>query len=222
MNTEGMEQAANQDSLAHSLVKEGYSVLLMDLPGIGNMGPGYMKGDSFIDSTSYNQWFAAVLAGKSNVGLRAEDIIRVVNFARNDPEKFTTISALAIGSLGSELLHAAVFEPDIKNICLIRPFLSYSDIASTRLYKPEFIPFTVPGAIGEYDLPDLIARISPRKVLIIGPLSGDGLIADEPQAVNSMLFPLNVYAEKGVPGNFELVTRMDDQKVLKHLLIWLR
>ena len=221
MNTEGLEQAANQDSLAHSLVKEGYSVLLMDLPGIGSMGPGFMKGDSYIDSTSYNQWFAAVLVGKSNVGLRAEDLIRVVHFARNDLGEFTTISALSIGSLGSELLHAAAFEPELKNICLIRPFLSYADIATTRLYNPEYIPFTVPGAIGEYDLPDLIARLCPRKVLIIEPLSGDGLIAEEIKANNNFLFPFNVYSAKGVPENFELITSLDHQPLSGYVLKWI-
>lgn len=222
VNTEGLEQAANQDSLAHSLVREGYSVLLLDLPGIGSMGPGFMKGDSYIDSTSYNQWFAAVLAGKSNVGLRAEDIVRVAHFARNELETFTTISALSIGSLGSELLHAAVFEPELKNICLIKPFLSYADIAATRLYNPKYIPFTVAGAIGEYDLPDLIARLYPRKILIIEPLSGDGLIADEAKAKNNFLFPFSVYSEQGMEGNFELITSMDNAKVLRHLLLWLK
>ncbi len=73
-NSEGMEYAVNQDSLVHTLVKEGYAVLLSDLPGIGSMGPGYLKGDSYIQNVSYNQWFAAVLVGKSNVGLNSLNI----------------------------------------------------------------------------------------------------------------------------------------------------
>jgi len=205
-----MEHAINQDTMAHALVRKGYSVLLADLPGIGSMGPGYLKGDSYIDSTSYNQWFAAVLAGKTNVGLRAEDIVRVVRFIKHDLRDYSDISAISIGPLGSELLHAAVFAPDIKNICLIRPFLSYADIATTRLYKAAYIPFTVPGAIGEYDLPDLIARLCPRKVLVIEPRSGDGMIADEAKVKSSMHFPLKVYSQKGVPGNFNLLRESDD------------
>ncbi|MFH0759745.1 MAG: alpha/beta hydrolase family protein [Bacteroidota bacterium] len=217
LDSEGMEHAVNQDSLAHALVSKGYSVLLADLPGIGSMGPGYMKGDSYIDSTSYGQWFAAVLAGKTIVGLRAEDIVRLVRFIRYGLKEYPGISTLAIGPLGSELLHAAVFDPDIKNICLIRPFLSYADIATTRFYKAAYIPFTVPGAIGEYDLPDLIAGLCPRKVLVIEPLSGDGLIADEAKVKSSMHFPLKVYSEKGVPGNFNLVTGLDN--LIEHSVI---
>ncbi len=210
LDTEGMEHAVNQDSLVHALLREGYSVLLTDLPGIGSMGPGYMKGDSYIDSTSYNQWFAAVLAGKSNVGLRAGDIVRVVHFIKYSLRDFSGISALSIGPLGSELLHAAIFEPDIENICLVRPFLSYADIATTRLYKAAYIPFTVPGAIEEYDLPDLIAGLCPRKVLISEPMSAEGLLADEAQVKNSMRFPLRVYSENGVPGNFKLLSGEGD------------
>ena len=218
LHTEGMEYAVNQDSLAHALVREGHPVLLADLPGIGSMGPGYMKGDSYIDSTSYNQWFAAVLAGQSNVGLRAEDIVRIIHFAKTDLNESEGVSLLAVGSLGSEALHATLFEPGIKNVCLIRSFLSYADIATTRFYKPEYVPFTVPGAIGEYDLPDIIAGLCPRKVLLIDPLSGDGSIADESKAKNVMLFPSKVYSENGVPGNFTLVNGMDDQAALEAVL----
>ncbi len=218
LDSEGMEHAVNKECLAHDLVREGCPVLLADLPGIGSMGPGYMKGDSFIDSTSYNQWFAAVLSGKSNVGLRAEDIVRIIHFAGTDLNDFSGITVLAVGALGSEVLHAALFEPGIQNVCLIRSFLSYADIASTRFYNPEYIPFTVPGAISEYDLPDLMAGLCPRRVLVLEPLSGDGLIADEAKAKNSMLFPSTVYSEKGVPGNFNLVSGLDDQTVVEAFL----
>ncbi len=218
LDSEGMEHAVNQDSLAFELLAEGYPVLLADLPGIGSMGPGYLKGDSYIDSISYNQWFAAVLAGKSHVGLRAEDIVRIVHFAKNGPHNYSGISALSIGPLGSEVLHAALFEPGIQNVCLIRSFLSYADIAATRFYEAEYVPFIVPGAIGGYDLPDLMAGLCPRRVLIMEPTTGDGLIADEAKAKNSMLFPLKIYSKKGVPGKFNLMSRPDVQTVSEAFL----
>jgi hypothetical protein len=55
-------------------------------------------------------------------------------------------------------------------------------------------------------------------VIILEPLSGDGLIADEAKAKNSMLFPSMVYSEKGVPGNFNLVNALDDQTVCEAIL----
>jgi len=221
LDTEGMDHAANELTLTHALLAEGYPVLLADLPGIGSMGPGYLKGDSYIDSTSYNQWFAAVLAGRSNVGLRAEDIVRIVHFAKNSFNEFSDVSALSTGPLGSELLHAATFEQNISKICLVRPFLSYADIASTKFYEAEYIPFTVPGAIEEYDLPDLLAGLCPREVLMIDLLSADGLPADNAKTREIMKFPAGVYTAKNVPGNFKLVSGKTDKIYLEQILIWL-
>lgn len=220
-NTGGMEGAVNNDSLLHNLVKKGYSVLISDLPGIGSMSPGYLKGDSYIDGISYNQWFAAVLTGKSNVGLRAEDIARLVHFAKNDLNEFTSISAISVGALGSELLHAATFCTEIKNICLIKPFLSYSDISTTRFYKPDYIPYIVPGAIEEYDLADLLAYLCPRKVLIMNPLTGEGTMSDQEKSSNNYLFPFKVYSDKGVSDNFKIVNNSENQAILERLLSWL-
>jgi hypothetical protein len=218
LDSEGMDHAANESGLIHELLAEGHPVLLADLPGIGSMGPGYLKGDSYIDSVSYNQWFAAVLSGGSNVGLRAEDIVRLVHFAKQGPHTFSDISALAIGPLGSELLHAAIFDQNIGKIGMVRPFLGYADIATTRFYEPEYIPFTVPGALDEYDLPDLMAGLCPREVFILEPVSGDGLFADEVKAKNSTLFPSRVYSEKGVPDNFRLMSNLENQHVHEVIL----
>jgi hypothetical protein len=221
LDTEGMDHAANELYLTHALLDKGYPVLLADLPGIGSMGPGYLKGDSYIDSTSYNQWFAAVLAGRSNVGLRAEDIVRIVHFVGNSLQEYSGIAAIASGPLGSDLLHAATFEQNIKKICLVNTFLSYADIAATRFYEPEYIPFTVPGAIEEYDLPDLLAGLCPRRVLIIDPLSADGLPADKTKARESMKFPAGVYTAKDVTGNFNIVSGVTEKDALGDILILL-
>ncbi|MDB4583630.1 acetylxylan esterase [Draconibacterium sp.] len=222
LHERGKEYAINNDSLAKQLLKNGYAVLLGDLPGIGEMGPGYLKGDAYIDKVSYNQWFAGILTGKSIVGLRAEDIIRMIHFIKTNLPDSQPVSAISVGVLGSELLHAAAFEKDIQKIGLIQPFLSFGEIALTREYKPSFIPSTVSGAIEEYDLPDLMSSLCPRKMIIINPLSGNGLKTENAQAKNSILFPTKVYLAKGVPGNFDLISQGEEQTILESLLSWLR
>lgn len=221
MDTEGLENAITKDLLALDLVKNGHTVLVFDLPGIGTMGPGYLKGDSFIEGTSYNQWFAAVLAGKSHVGLRVEDIIRLVHFAKNELKGFSELSAISIGPLGGELLHSASFSADIKSVCLISPFLGYTDVATTRFYKSAYIPFMVAGAIEAYDLSDLIAGLCPRKVVIINPKSGDGTIADKEKTNDAFLFPSRVYEEKSDPENFQLINNINNAEIIKQLISWL-
>jgi hypothetical protein len=222
LHEHGKEYAVNNDSLAKKLLANGYAVLLGDLPGIGEMGPGYLKGDAYINGVSYNQWFAGILTGKSIVGLRAEDIIRMVHFIKTNLPGSHPVSAISVGVLGSELLHAAAVEKDIQKIGLIQPFLSFAEIALTREYKPSFIPSTVSGAIEEYDLPDLMSSLCPRKLIIIDPLSGDGQKAEELQAKKGILLPTKVYLTKGVPENFNINCLDEKQTILEPLLSWLR
>ncbi len=222
MDEQGMEYAANHDSLFLSLLRLGYPVLLFDLPGIGQLGPGYLKGDAYIDNISYNQWFAGNMTGKSIVGLRAEDIVRVVHFAHNYGGESITVSALAHGILGSVLLHAAVFEPEIKKIGLIRPFLSFEDIAITRDYKPAYIPSTVAGALNKYDLPDLIAVLCPRKVMVVNPVLADGSEAATFKIKEQLTFPLKVFSSKNAGGNLIITNEKGVYELFNQLSDWLK
>ncbi len=222
LNDQGMEEAARSDSvIIHSMVKQGYSVLLFDIRGIGALGPGYLKGDAYIDNTSYNQWFASILTNKSIVGMRAEDILRIVHFIETDAGEFETISAIASGACGSEMLHAILFDKRIQNLCLLQPNLSYTDIALSREYDPALIPSTVAGAITAYDLPDLMAALSPRQLMIINPLLVDGSMADENGVAESLAFPVSIYSEKGIGGNFRFTCTKKESQVHKEILEWL-
>ncbi|MCK5702430.1 MAG: hypothetical protein KAI29_14800, partial [Cyclobacteriaceae bacterium] len=176
----------------------------------------------YIDKVSYNQWFAGILTGKSIVGLRAQDIIRMIHFIKTNLTDYHSVSAISVGVLGSELLHAAAFEKDIQKIGLIQPFLSFGEIALTHEYKPSFIPSIVAGAIEEYDLPDLMASLCPRKVIIIDPLSGDGSKVDKAQAENSILFPTKVYSAKDVSQNINLISQANEPMILDQILSWLK
>ena len=218
----GMEHAAGKDSLMiHSILKQGCSVLIFDVPGIGSLGPGYLKGDAYIDNTSYNQWFAGILTNKSIVGMRVEDILRIVHFIETDMGEFEIISALASGATGSELLHAAVFDKSIQKICLVQPFLSFAEIALEPEYKPAFILSTVAGAIEAYDLPDLMAALFPRKLLIINPLLGNGGMADEKRTGEILAFPISAYSQKERSEDFSFICRKEKQQVFEELLRWL-
>ena len=221
LHEKGKNYAANMDSLAKQLVAAGYSVLLGDLPGIGELGPGYLKGDAYIESISYNQWFAGILTGKSIVGLRAEDIIRMAHFIQTNLPDHKSVSVISVGVLGSEILHAAVFEETIQKVCLVQPFLSFADIALSHEYLPGFIPSTVAGALEAYDLADLMAALNPRKLLIINPLSANGTLLDEVRAGEKLAFPINVYSHKGRGEDFSFIFRKEDQPLFEELLIWL-
>jgi hypothetical protein len=222
LDPEGINHALYQDSLAFLLVGQGYEVLLADLPGIGSLGPGYLKGDSFIGGISFNQWFASILAGKSHVGLRTEDLIRIIQFIKDNSSENTGISAIAIGPLVSELLHAAVFNRDIEKICLIRPLVSFENIVRTRFYEPMYIPFSITGTLGKYDLPDLMAAIAPRKLLCLNPKLANDFFASPTDLKDVWSFPLNVYFNYSIPSNFEIIHNQTTDEIRQELITWLR
>lgn len=154
-------------------VKNGFTVLLPDLIGTGEMGPGVFKGDSYIDGNSYNIWFAAMLTGRSITGIRAGDVIRLTRLLQHSGN-IQQIYGLAKGTMSPVLLHAAAFDTAITGVGLIAPYVSYHNLAVSQLYRPEFIESAVPGAMGAYDLPDLAAGIAPRKLMLTGITDGNG------------------------------------------------
>ena len=222
LHEKGKDHAVNNEDLVKQLVANGYTVLLSDLPNIGEMGPGYLRGDTFIRGVSYNKWFAGILTGKSIVALRSEDILRITNFIENELTSYRSTSAISVGVLGSELLHASVFGDEIDKLCLIEPFLSYADIAGTRFYKTSFIHSTVPGAINEYDLPDLIGYLCPRKVLMINPLTPNAELAEEQRITEIMHYPTRVYSKNKVEENFLIIHTLEREGVVDQVISWLK
>jgi hypothetical protein len=150
------------------LVKKGFIVLAPDMVGIGETGPGTFKGDAYIDSVSYNVWFASILIGRSIVGVRAGDIVRLVRYleSREDVD-YRDISIIAYREMCPVALHAAAFEDGITRVALIEPLISYRSIVMNCYYDPALIHATVAGALTAYDLPDLAACVAPRKLLIV-------------------------------------------------------
>lgn len=154
-------------------VKNGFTVLAPDLIGLGEMGPGVFRGDSYIKGVSYNVWFASMLVGRSIVGTRASDVVRLARLLKkNNPVQ--EVYALAKKDLSPVLLHAAAFDTTINRVALIEPYTSYRTIVMQRYYFPGFVHSTVPAALTAYDLPDLAAGLAPRKLLIVSPTDGEG------------------------------------------------
>ena len=154
-------------------VKRGITVLAPDMIGVGETGPGSYKGDAYIGGYSHNVWYGSILIGRSIAGIRAGDVNRLAMLLKRR-EGIKEIYGLAHREMSPVLLHAAAFNKDISRIALIEPYLSYRSIVTERFYESAFIQNSVPAALKAYDLPDLAAVIAPAKLLIAGPLGGNG------------------------------------------------
>lgn len=185
-------------------VKNGFTVLAPDLIGIGEMGPGVFFGDSFIKGVSYNVWYASMLVGRSIVGVRSADVIRLARSLLED-KNIQDVYGMAKKEMAPVLLHAAAFEPLIKHIALVEPYISYRAIVMNRFYKTDFVHSFVPKALTGYDLPDLAATLAPRSLLIVNATDGEGKVSD-PHSFNEDIEVIkSAYQYRNADTRFEII-----------------
>jgi cephalosporin-C deacetylase-like acetyl esterase len=104
----------------------------------------------------------ADLVGRTLVGLRADDVIRAVDFlaARADVDP-AHISADASGHMGLVLLHAGVLDRRLRRIEVDHVLTSYRSLvdAPVPTGAPEDV---IPGVLLHYDIPDLVRALGVR------------------------------------------------------------
>jgi len=105
---------------------------------------------------------------------------------------------------------------------MVKPFVSFADIALSHEYSASFIPSTVAGAIEKYDLADLMASFCPRKLLIIHPQTSNGILAGENEVNGLLAFPKEVYRRKGLDENFIYFSEKDELSANELIIEWLK
>lgn len=226
LHPQGKSAEASKDGEIEWFVKYGFTVLAPDIIGIGEVGPGTLKRGNYFSHTenkglSYEAWYASLLIGRSIVGIRAADVVRLTKILKNQSE-ITNIYALAKGEMAPVLLHAAAFEPDIAKVALIEPFSSFRTVVTSRFYDPAFIESAVPGSLKEYDLPDLAAGVAPRKLLMVNVKDGSGKIADPDSLKEDLSVIQKGYALRNATNQLKIVHNPTLESARHLLLDWLQ
>lgn len=199
------------------LVKKGFIVAAPDVIGVGETENAVAKG--------YAISYTAVLIGRSVVGIQAGDIVRVVNYLKGREEvDQNNIGAVANGEMCLPLLHAAAFDPSIKNLTMTGSLISYRTVAMNRLYSigltkrpgggthhPYDIDFTwgIAKVLTAYDLPDLVAAIAPRKVALAGLVDQNLKPASDELIREEMRFPLEAYRSEDASTRIKIASETD-------------
>lgn len=200
-------------------VRDGVTVLTPDLIGIGEMGPGIFRGDAEIENISYNMLYTATLIGRSIVGVRAGDVVRLTRWLKKRPG-LSAVFGVARREMSPVLLHAAAFEPAIERIALIEPYSSYRSIVMSRFYDPTYVFSTVPGALRAYDLPDLAAGLAPRKLLLAGITNSQGNASDSGTINPDVAVIQTAYRSRNADGQLSIVSLPRVRKLRDLLQEW--
>lgn len=152
---------------AAELAQLGYAVLALRPSGIGEKT---VNGQPYSHAWFGNDKLAwlAMMTGRPLVGLRIQDILRGVDVLR---ERGLLHGEECIGfakgrTLSADLLHAAVLDKRIGAVAIEGGLVSYASIVRTPMHQG-ILELAIPGVLGEYDLPDLVAAVAPRPVWMV-------------------------------------------------------
>ncbi|SIO22824.1 PKD domain-containing protein [Singulisphaera sp. GP187] len=142
------------------LAKSGNPVLIVGLRGMGETAPSTKSGPFGVDS---KEAFLAINLGRPLLGQRVGDLLSVIGAVAAEYQD--GIALIGQGTAGPIALHATALEPRINALSLDSAITSWSDIVRTPITRDQ-LSNTVPGALVDYDLPDLAALVAPRPLTI--------------------------------------------------------
>lgn len=220
LHSDGMAVAAAAGGWMEQLVRKGHTVVAVDVLGTGELSSSSANYNQWFPGASMREWFGFALIGRSVVAAQAADVLRALRFIHDQlgvpPDQ---VSAVAHGPLGAMLLHVAALEPAFTAVALIEPLVSYRELVSTRFYQTRQVAAAVPSALTAYDLPDLAASLSPRRLLILNPADATGGPADS-KVVERDVAAIRVgYA--GATDNFDLRQGLASPEAQDALVNWL-
>jgi dienelactone hydrolase len=145
---------------------DGDTVLVVDLRGVNETkrtdSPLPEVFAEYFD-TDWEDVILAYLLGKSYVGMRAEDVLVCARWlGRQSQAKSARVHLWASDSLGPAALHANFLEPQL---FASAEFVRFPASWSQCVQHPECVrrwSNTVHGALGTYDLPDLLRWVKPQ------------------------------------------------------------
>jgi pimeloyl-ACP methyl ester carboxylesterase len=149
LHGEGKSKHAAPGGPIEALVKGGQVVLALDLRGIGELA-----------GSSFKEAFLAQHLDRPVLGQRVGDILAVLRAYDG-----ASVHLIGIGEAAPAALHAALFTRKISKVSLEGGVTSWADVAKAPEARNQ-LTNVVPGALLDYDLPDLIPALPAVDVVL--------------------------------------------------------
>ena len=158
------------DQEAATWVEAGHVVAITALRGTLVLPE---KADGFWQER-YRTAMRAILIGKTMPGMRVQDLLAIYDYVSSRPELGEHVIVVGRRNLGVVALYAAALEPKISRVVLDQTLLSYMEIVRAKQYPETVSDLIVPGALLDFDLPDLADLAGAGRVVLANPLSAAG------------------------------------------------
>ncbi|MCL5743962.1 MAG: acetylxylan esterase, partial [Acidobacteria bacterium] len=196
VNQAGQSSNGKPQPDAMELARRGYAVLALNPSGVGELASG---------SRGYaDHWFGqeriswlALMTGRPLVSLQMRDILRGIDVL--EAKGFgpgSNVLGVARGLISVALLHAAAL-----------------DARLGRLILEGIFEVVIPGVLGEYDLPDLVASIAPRPVTLLNLRSPTGANLLPPDRAAEYRSAIRAYEAAGRAQALEIRPRREDESL---------
>jgi cephalosporin-C deacetylase-like acetyl esterase len=172
-----------QDSeIPFELAKKGFIVLAIDVRGVGETSPTPALPLPVLYSacTAY-QWYHDCLAiqspgfGRTMLAMRTLDVTRGIDFLKSQSElKGKKVVVYGEGLGGLWALLAAVYDARVDGVVTENTLVSYKDLVNKKYYDAPSGYFWVPGALSDFDIPDLARLAAPKSQVWFNPVDGLG------------------------------------------------
>lgn len=187
---------------AAELARSGVMVLSVDLRGMGEtkITPDLNDRESYQYFGDYEDGMTAILMNRTLAGMRARDILRGLDLlAARDDVDADRLSGIGRNEAAIPLLYGAVFDNRLRSIALEGMLVSYDAVVNTRIHRLVFEQI-VPGALEDFDLPDLAAAIAPRAVSISDSITPAGAPVTHDEIVKAYSSTAKAFQLAGAPS----------------------
>ena len=197
LHPSGRNNAWKEGDLCQQLALRGITVCALDVRGIGDLTPEFSPGAAaYARSHQLEEDYAwsSLILGKPLLGQRVSDLLAVAGaFADRK------IAIAALGTMTVPALFGAALDRNIDRVYLAGGLVSYRNIVETENHRLSFANF-VPDILASTDLPEVIADLAPRKIVIAGTVDAAGSPAKAAR---------EVYATALQRGHLELRDKAD-------------
>jgi pimeloyl-ACP methyl ester carboxylesterase len=206
VNEDGKSGGEIVDRLLAPLCKAGCAVLSIDPRGMGETATSPRRSEyaELVMGVDASHAYTALRADKTLIGMRVFDVIRAADYIETRPElDRKNIAVVGVGSGGLLALCASVLDSRFLRVGLTGTLISYAAVVENEYYTHALSGF-VPGALRDFDLPELGAMLAPRPLLLVNPVDGFHRRADPSQAAAEYKIAGDIYRLEGAAAAFRL------------------
>lgn len=220
----GKDSAVTEDMKQEelmSLAQRGVAVCAIGLRGSGDTSPSfptagphwYYSGGGKLLREDY-AW-ASLILGNPVLGQQVWDLLRCLDFLTKRPD--VDIHQLHVAGVGGGALAAllgAVLDDRLASIVCDHMLAGFRSVVESEDFNLELSWF-VPGILKEFDLPELVAALAPRRLALLNAVGPGGEVLSKSDLRAKFHVAIEAYSRVGASEN--LGVDIQSEQPLSHL-----